>query len=140
MRLALVGLERRAVAAIFPCRDEALPKRAEPLARDSREQRPLVGEVSIEGGARHAQPGAYFTQGQPCGSIPGDRLERLVEERPRDRYLQMLIEALGGTVVDFAGAYKCCGFPIITMHKENSLRQAGTHLGDAADADGTDAS
>jgi succinate dehydrogenase / fumarate reductase, cytochrome b subunit len=65
---------------------------------------------------------------------PTDRIG-IDEEHPRDRYLQMLIEALGGTVVDYAGAYKCCGFPIITMHKENSLRQAGTHLGDAADAD-----
>jgi succinate dehydrogenase / fumarate reductase cytochrome b subunit len=65
---------------------------------------------------------------------PTDRLH-IDEEHPRDRYLQMLIEALGGTIVDYAGAYKCCGFPIITMNKENSLRQAGTHLGDAADAD-----
>jgi len=65
---------------------------------------------------------------------PTDRLH-IDDERPRDRYLHMLIEALGGTVVDYAGAYKCCGFPIITMNKENSLRQAGTHLGDAVDAD-----
>jgi succinate dehydrogenase / fumarate reductase, cytochrome b subunit len=65
---------------------------------------------------------------------PTDRLD-ITEEHPRDRYLHQLIDVLGGTVVDYAGAYKCCGFPIITMHKENSLRQAGTHLGDAADAD-----
>ena len=56
---------------------------------------------------------------------PTDRLG-IDEEHPRDRYLQMLIEALGGTVVDYAGAYKCCGFPIITMNKEASLKQAGT--------------
>ena len=65
---------------------------------------------------------------------PTDRLH-IGEEHPRDRYLQMLIETLGGTVVDYAGAYKCCGFPIITMNKQSSLKQAGTHLGDAADAD-----
>jgi succinate dehydrogenase / fumarate reductase, cytochrome b subunit len=29
---------------------------------------------------------------------------------------------------------KCCGFPIITMNKEASLKQAGRHLGDAVDA------
>jgi succinate dehydrogenase / fumarate reductase cytochrome b subunit len=57
------------------------------------------------------------------------------EEHPRDRYLQMLIETLGGTVVDYAGQYKCCGFPIITMNKEASLKQAGRHLGDAVDAE-----
>jgi succinate dehydrogenase / fumarate reductase cytochrome b subunit len=65
---------------------------------------------------------------------PTDRIG-ISEEQPRDRYLQMLIEALGGTVVDYAGQYKCCGFPIITMNKEASLKQAGRHLGDALDAE-----
>jgi succinate dehydrogenase / fumarate reductase cytochrome b subunit len=57
------------------------------------------------------------------------------EENPRDLYLQMVIEALGGTVVDYAGIYKCCGFPIITMNKQASLTMAGRHIGDAIDAD-----
>jgi len=56
-------------------------------------------------------------------------------ERPRHPYLHQIIEALGGTVIDYAGVYKCCGFPIITMNKEASLKQAGRHLGDALDAD-----
>jgi succinate dehydrogenase / fumarate reductase, cytochrome b subunit len=56
-------------------------------------------------------------------------------EHPRDRYLHQVIDALGGTVVDYAGMYKCCGFPIITMNKEASLKQAGRHLGDAIDAE-----
>jgi succinate dehydrogenase cytochrome b subunit len=56
-------------------------------------------------------------------------------EHPRDRYLHQVIEALGGTVVDYAGMYKCCGFPIITMNKTASLKQAGRHLGDALDAE-----
>ena len=65
---------------------------------------------------------------------PTDRLG-IDDEKPRDTYLSMLIEALGGTVIDYAGMNKCCGFPIITMHKENSLKQAGRHIGDALDAD-----
>ena len=65
---------------------------------------------------------------------PTDRLG-IDRENPRDTYLHQLIEALGGTVVDYAGAYKCCGFPIITMNKEASLKQAGRHLGDALDAE-----
>jgi succinate dehydrogenase / fumarate reductase cytochrome b subunit len=65
---------------------------------------------------------------------PTDRLG-IDRSHPRDRYLHLLIEALGGTVVDYAGQYKCCGFPIITMNKEASLRQAGRHLGDALDAE-----
>ena len=39
--------------------------------------------------------------------------------------MHMVIEALGGTVIDYAGVYKCCGFPIITMNKEASLKMAG---------------
>jgi succinate dehydrogenase / fumarate reductase, cytochrome b subunit len=56
------------------------------------------------------------------------------DEHPRDRYMQMVIEALGGTVIDYAGVYKCCGFPIITMNMEASLGMAGRHIGDAIDA------
>jgi succinate dehydrogenase / fumarate reductase cytochrome b subunit len=62
--------------------------------------------------------------------------ERLgYEERPeRDLYLEQVIEVLGGEAVDYDGARKCCGFPVITMNRETSLRQAGTHLGDGMDA------
>jgi succinate dehydrogenase / fumarate reductase cytochrome b subunit len=66
---------------------------------------------------------------------PLDRLGIDSVERPRDKYLGMVIEALGGTVIEYAGSHKCCGFPIITMNKEASLKQAGRHLGDAVDAD-----
>jgi succinate dehydrogenase / fumarate reductase, cytochrome b subunit len=52
----------------------------------------------------------------------------------RDFYLDWVIEALGGTSVDYAGSHKCCGFPVITMAKTTSLRQAGRHLADALDA------
>jgi len=55
-------------------------------------------------------------------------------DHPRDRYLEQVIDALGGTVIDYAGSHKCCGFPIITMNKQASLTQAGRHLGDAVDA------
>ena len=53
----------------------------------------------------------------------------------RDLYLEMAIEALGGTTVEYDGARRCCGFPVITMNRETSLRQAGNHIGDAIDAE-----
>jgi succinate dehydrogenase / fumarate reductase cytochrome b subunit len=65
---------------------------------------------------------------------PTQRLN-IDHDRPRDTYLEQVIDALGGTVIDYAGSRKCCGFPIITMNKTASLRQAGRHLGDATDAD-----
>ncbi len=64
---------------------------------------------------------------------PSDRIG-ITDENPRDTYLDLVIEALGGTVIDYAGSHKCCGFPIITMNKKASLAQAGMHLADAADA------
>jgi succinate dehydrogenase / fumarate reductase cytochrome b subunit len=58
------------------------------------------------------------------------------DERPeRDVYLEQVIEAIGATPVDYAGKHKCCGFPLITMNKTTSLRQAGRHIADAIDAD-----
>ena len=52
----------------------------------------------------------------------------------RDIYLEKVIRTLGGEVVEYDGARRCCGFPVITMNKETSLTQAGTHIGDAIDA------
>ncbi len=52
----------------------------------------------------------------------------------RDQYLDWIIEAVGATPVVYSGSHKCCGFPVITMNKRTSLRQAGRHLADAIDA------
>jgi succinate dehydrogenase / fumarate reductase cytochrome b subunit len=71
--------------------------------------------------------GCYIVR--PAARVGIDR------DHPRDTYLEQLIDVLGGTVIDYAGARKCCGFPIITMNKTASLRQAGRHLGDAVDAE-----
>ena len=62
--------------------------------------------------------------------------ERLgYDEYPeRDLYLEKVISAVGGQVVEYDGARRCCGFPVITMNRETSLTQAGTHVGDAIDA------
>jgi succinate dehydrogenase / fumarate reductase cytochrome b subunit len=61
------------------------------------------------------------------------------QEHPeRDLYLEWLIETLGGQSVEYAGSRKCCGFPVITMNRETSLKQAGRHIGDAID-EGADA-
>jgi len=65
---------------------------------------------------------------------PAARL-KIDHDNPRHTYLEQVIDALGGTVIDYAGSHKCCGFPIITMNKTASLKQAGRHLGDAVDAE-----
>jgi succinate dehydrogenase / fumarate reductase cytochrome b subunit len=49
----------------------------------------------------------------------------------RDTYLEKVIEAVGATVVTYEGQDKCCGFPIMTINKENSLTMAASHLSHA---------
>jgi succinate dehydrogenase / fumarate reductase cytochrome b subunit len=57
------------------------------------------------------------------------------DEHPeRDTYLEKIITVLGAEPVEYEGARKCCGFPVITMNRETSLKQAGRHVGDAIDA------
>ena len=59
-------------------------------------------------------------------------------DKPRDTYLEQVIEACGASPVDYYGKTKCCGFPIVTMNRRNSLSMAGDHLleakGKGADA------
>jgi len=56
------------------------------------------------------------------------------EHPQRGHYLDMVIDAIGAEPVPYAGSHKCCGFPVITMNRTTSLRQAGRHCADAIDA------
>ena len=69
-----------------------------------------------------------------CYIVRPTRRLGFADHPERHSYLDMLIEALGAESVDYAGARKCCGFPVITMARTTSLRQAGRHLADAIDA------
>jgi succinate dehydrogenase / fumarate reductase cytochrome b subunit len=53
------------------------------------------------------------------------------EHPDRDKYLEMVIEAVGATLISYEGQDKCCGFPILTINKANSLSMAASHLGHA---------
>lgn len=54
------------------------------------------------------------------------------DERPeRKHYLEDLIDILGAEPVEYRGATKCCGFPILTMNRTNSLTMTGTHVAEA---------
>ena len=56
------------------------------------------------------------------------------EQHPhRQHSLEHLIKMLGATTVTYDGMTKCCGFPILTTNKKNSLTMAGTHVAEAAD-------
>lgn len=52
-----------------------------------------------------------------------------LRERPeRKTYLQQLIALLGAEPVEYRGATKCCGFPMLTFNREKSLAMGGNHI------------
>ena len=54
------------------------------------------------------------------------------EEHPeREDSLERVIEAVGATVVDFPGKTLCCGFPILTINQNNSMKMVARHTLDA---------
>jgi succinate dehydrogenase / fumarate reductase cytochrome b subunit len=57
-----------------------------------------------------------------------------LRERPeRKQYLERLIELLGAEPVEYRGATKCCGFPMLTFNRDKSLAMAGNHILEAKD-------
>ena len=51
----------------------------------------------------------------------------------RQRSLERVIEAVGAEVVDFDGKTACCGFPILTINQDASVKMVGNHTGEAKD-------
>jgi succinate dehydrogenase / fumarate reductase cytochrome b subunit len=93
-----------------------------------------IGLDTIRERVRRPLSGLRIAPFYGCYIVRPTRRLGFDEYPERDVYLDMLIEALGGEPVAYAGARKCCGFPLITMNRTTSLRQAGRHLADAIDA------
>ena len=78
-------------------------------------------------------------KGLRCGPFYGcyilrpSRILGMEEHPERDNYLEQIIEAVGAESIDYEGSNKCCGFPILTNNRKNSLTQAGTHIASAKD-------
>ena len=51
----------------------------------------------------------------------------IAEHPERQQSLEMLIDTLGATLVDFEGKTRCCGFPILTINERNSMAMVGKH-------------
>ncbi|MGB2695002.1 MAG: CoB--CoM heterodisulfide reductase iron-sulfur subunit B family protein [Dehalococcoidia bacterium] len=68
-----------------------------------------------------------------CYILRPSRILGMAEHPERDEYLQQIIAAVGAEPVEYEGMNKCCGFPILTNNRKNSLTQAGSHIGHAKD-------
>ncbi len=79
----------------------------------------------------HPLTGLRFGPFYGCYILRPSEILGKAEHPDRDKYLEMVIEAVGGTPVEYEGAKKCCGFPILTINRENSLKQAGNHIHEA---------
>ncbi len=57
-----------------------------------------------------------------------------LRERPeRKTYLNQLIALLGAEPVEYKGATKCCGFPMVTFNRDKALAMGGNHILEAKD-------
>jgi succinate dehydrogenase / fumarate reductase cytochrome b subunit len=57
-----------------------------------------------------------------------------LRERPeRKTYLDQLIALLGAEPVEYRGATKCCGFPMLTFNRDKALAMGGNHILEAKD-------
>jgi succinate dehydrogenase / fumarate reductase cytochrome b subunit len=55
-----------------------------------------------------------------------------LKERPeRKTYLERLIALLGAEAVEYRGATKCCGFPMLTFNRDKALAMGGNHIVEA---------
>ena len=55
-----------------------------------------------------------------------------LRERPeRKTYLDQLIALLGAEAVEYRGATKCCGFPMLTFNRDKALAMGGNHVMEA---------
>jgi succinate dehydrogenase / fumarate reductase cytochrome b subunit len=61
---------------------------------------------------------------------PSDALGFNAHPERRDS-LERLIEAVGAEVADFPGKTLCCGFPILTINGDNSMKMVANHTQDA---------
>ena len=93
-----------------------------------------IGLDALRGKVQRPLEGLRLAPFYGCYIVRPSRRLGFDDNPDRDQYLGRVIEALGGEAVEYAGARKCCGFPVITMNRTTSLRQAGRHLADAIDA------
>ena len=68
-----------------------------------------------------------------CYILRPSRILGMEEHPERDNYLEQIIEAVGAEPIDYEGKNKCCGFPILTINRKNSLTMAGSHVAEAKD-------
>jgi len=97
----------------------------------------LVGDYGLD---QLAQQVTNPLTGLRVASYYGCQLLRPVDETgfedpDNPTSFDHLVEAIGGTPVDYAGKTRCCGFHILTVNENTSTKMAVKRLEEASDAD-----
>ncbi len=90
-----------------------------------------VGEEALRQGITKPLTGLRAAPFYGCDSQRPSEALGFEEHPDRGKSLERIIEILGAEVVDFPGKTRCCGFPILTINKINSLSMVATHTQDA---------
>ena len=92
-----------------------------------------VGIERIEGAIKHKLTGLKIAPFYGCYILRPAEWLGLNERPERKTYLERLIALLGAEPVEYRGATKCCGFPMLTFNRDKSLAMAGNHIVEAKD-------
>ncbi|MEX2236241.1 MAG: CoB--CoM heterodisulfide reductase iron-sulfur subunit B family protein [Dehalococcoidia bacterium] len=88
-----------------------------------------LGLAKLRAAVRRPLTGLRFGPFYGCYILRPSKIMFEAGQYPeRSQYLEQIISAVGAEPVDYTGKSKCCGFPIVTMNKKNSLTMAGTHI------------
>lgn len=90
-----------------------------------------VGEETIRQSVKRPLTGLRAAPFYGCYlQRPSEALE--FDEQPsRAESLETVMTLLGAEVVDFPGKSRCCGFPLLTINKSNSMQMVANHTTDA---------
>jgi succinate dehydrogenase / fumarate reductase, cytochrome b subunit len=87
-----------------------------------------IGLERVAAAIRHRLTGLKIAPFYGCYILRPEEALGLRERPERKTYLEQLIALLGAEPVEYRGATKCCGFPMLTFNREKSLAMGGNHL------------
>jgi succinate dehydrogenase / fumarate reductase cytochrome b subunit len=87
-----------------------------------------IGIDRIRAAIKHKLTGLKIAPFYGCYILRPEEALGLRERPERKTYLQQLIALLGAEPVEYRGATKCCGFPMITFNRDKALAMGGNHI------------
>ncbi len=87
-----------------------------------------IGIDRVEAAIKHKLTGLKVAPFYGCYILRPTEALGLRERPERKTYLERLIALLGAEPVEYRGATKCCGFPMLTFNRDKALAMGGNHI------------